>query len=361
MLGLTLVVGTVLVISATCSLFEAVLYSIRLSHIQSMVDAGKPSGRILTQLRGEIDRPIAAILSLNTIANTGGGALAGALAVSVLGQTWLGAFSALFTLAILFLAEIAPKTIGVVYAGQLGRFVARPLQVLVVFFAPLIWLTGLATRAIPGVDQQHGVSDEDLLALVGLGLRSGTFKQHEARIIENVLALEAKVARDIMTPRPVVFSLPVDRTVQQALEQPELSRYSRVPVIEGDLDDLVGVVHRTDILAAAARDQHDLTLERLMRPANFVVDSLSLDRLLRLFLERRQHLAAVIDEHGGIAGIVSLEDVVEELIGGEIIDETDHVSDPREVARRRREQLLASRPEVGDRTTDRHGRRTPGA
>ena len=346
MLGLTLIVGAVLIISAACSLFEAVLYSIRLSHLQAMVDSGTPSGRILTQLRGEIDRPISAILSLNTIANTGGGALAGALAVGALGQSWLGVFSAVFTLAILFLSEIAPKTIGVVYARQLGRFVARPLQWLVVLFAPMIWLTGLATRAIPGVDQTHGVSDEDLLALVGLGLRSGTFKPHEARVIENVLALETKVARDIMTPRPVVFSLPVERTVRQALEQPELARYSRVPVVEGDMDDIVGVVHRTDILAAAARNHYDVTLESLMRPVYFVVDSLSLDRLLRLFLERRKHLVAAIDEHGGVAGIVTLEDVVEELIGGEIVDETDHVSDLREVARRRREQLLATRPEI---------------
>jgi len=340
MVELTLVVGAVLVISAMCSLFEAVLYSIRLSHIQAMVDAGRPSGRLLAQLRGAIDRPIAAILALNTVANTGGGALAGAMAVGVLGQSWLAGFSLLFTLSILFLAEILPKTLGVVFARQLGRFVARPLTVLVVLFAPLVWLSRLATRAIPGVSDPHGVSDEDLLALVGLGLRSGSFKPHEARIIENVLALETKVARDVMTPRSVVFSLQADQTVSDVTSEPDLSRYSRIPVFDRHMDDLVGVVHRTDILSAAARNDYAATLESLMRPISFVVDSLTIDRLLRLFLERRQHMVAVIDEHGGIAGVATLEDVVEELIGGEIVDETDHDPDLRAVARRRREEVL---------------------
>ncbi len=341
MLALAIIVGAVLLISATCSLFEAVLYSVRPSHIETMVKEGKPSGRILQSLRSEVDRPIAAILSLNTIANTGGGALAGALVETTIGPSWIGYFAAAFTFAILFFSEIVPKTIGVVYARPLGAVIARPLQGLVTLFAPMIWLSRSATQLILKVDHQQRVSDEDVLALVALGLRAGTFTTHEARIIENVLSLDTKVARDVMTPRPVVFALPGTETAEQASRRPELAKYSRVPIFGQNPDDLVGVVRRDEILTATAQGRGDTPIEQLMRPIHFLVDSYSLDRLMRWFLERRQHMVAVMDEYGGVAGIVTLEDVVEELIGREIVDESDQDTDLRAVAQHRRAELLA--------------------
>lgn len=344
MLALAVVAGSVLLISAMCSLFEAVLYSIRPSQLEALAKAGKPSARILQSMRSEVDRPIAAILSLNTIANTGGGALAGALVENALGPSWIGYFAAAFTFSILFFSEIVPKTIGVVYARPLGGIIARPLQAIVVLFSPLIWLTRRVTQLILNVDHHQRVSDEDVLALVGLGLRSGTFTTHEARIIENVLSLETKVARDVMTPRPVVFALPATETVQQASQHPELAKYSRVPVYGRDTDDLLGVVRRDVILTTAAAGQRDILLEQLMRPIHFVVDSYSLDKLMRWFLERRQHMVAIVDEYGGVAGIVTLEDVVEELIGREIVDESDQDPDLRAVAQRRRAKLLTRNP-----------------
>ena len=352
MLALAIVVGAVLLISATCSLFEAVLYSIRPSQVETLVKEGKPSARVLKSLRAEVDRPIAAILSLNTVANTGGGALAGALAETALGPSWIGYFAAAFTFAILMFSEIVPKTVGVVYARSLGGPIARPLQAIVVLFAPLTWLTRRATQLILKVDHHQGVSDEDVLALVGLGLSTGTFTTHEARIIENVLSLETKVARDVMTPRPVVFALPATETVEQASRRPELVKYSRVPVFGKDTDDLVGVVRRDVILMTAALGQRDVPIEQIMRPIHFLVDSYSLDKLMRWFLERRQHMVAIIDEYGGVAGIVTLEDVVEELIGREIVDESDQDPDLRAVAQQRRAQLLArnrsTRPPASD-------------
>ena len=207
-------------------------------------------------------------------------------------------------------------------------------------FAPLVALTSIVTKLVPRRQQEPRVSDEELLTLVGLGLRSGALKPHEARVIENVLSMETRTAKEIMTPRPVVFTLGAHVTTREAADAETLGKHSRIPVFDGDAEDLVGVVHVVDILAAVARDRFDVRVEEIMRPIHFVVDTTPLDQLLRTFLERRQHLVAVIDEFGGFAGIVTLEDVLEELIGREIVDESDQITDLRAYAHQRREETL---------------------
>ena len=347
MTSLMLVVGSVLVMSAICSLFEAVLYAVPKSHVELLKQSGRPTGQVLFQLRQKVDRPIAAILSLNTIANTGGGAVAGALAANALGASRLGYFSVAFTLAILVFAEVVPKTVGVVYARPLSGWIARPLQWLVVLFYPLIALTQLATKLVWSGHEEHRVSDEELLTLVGSGLRTGDFKPHEAEVITNVLALERTIVKDVLTPRTVVFSLDVSTAVAVAAKHPALPKHTRIPLHDGDSEDVVGLVHRMDILMAIARNRPDTTLERLMRPIDFVVETMPLDKLLRMFLERRRHMVSVIDEFGGFAGIVTLEDVLEELIGHEIVDESDQVTDLRAYAHQRRDAILKQRKERG--------------
>ena len=344
MLELLVVVGLVVGTSAACSLFEAVLYSVPASRIEALDRAKRPSGRILKQMRQKVDRPIAAVLSLNTIANTGGGALAGALAAGAFGAARIWVFSLVFTLAILLFSEVLPKTVGVVYARALAPFVARPLAWLVALFRPLIALTQLATRVFRSESQEHRISDEELLTMVRLGLRSGDFQPHEARVIQNVLALERRTVSEVMTPRPVVFILAASLTVRDAAAMTELDKYSRIPVYAEDPEELVGVVHKVDILKAVAEDRFETTLEKMMRPISFVVAAAPLDRVLRTFLARRRHMLAVIDEFGGFAGIVTLEDVLEELIGREIVDEFDQVTDLRAFARRRR--LMATQRET---------------
>jgi len=339
MLELLLVVTAVLMTSAICSLFEAVLYSVPVSRIEALERAGSPSGHILKELRRRVDRPIAAVLSLNTIANTGGGAIAGALAAQVFGgNIWL--FSCVFTLAILVFSEVLPKTIGVVYARGLAPWIARPLQGLVWWFRPLITLTQHATKLVWSGQPEQRVSDDELLTMVALGLRSGDLQPHEARVIRNVLAFERRTAAEVMTPRTVVFTLEAQTTVGDAAQNAELEKYSRVPVFESVAEDLVGVVHKVDILKSVANDQFDTTLAGLMRPIHFVVETTSLDLLLRSFLERRQHAAAVINEFGSFTGLVTLEDVLEELLGREIVDEFDQVTDQRAFAKRRRAETL---------------------
>ncbi len=342
--SLMLVVGAVLFTSAMCSLFEAVLYAVPKSHIEVLKRSGRSTGQILFQLRQKVDRPIAAILSLNTIANTGGGAVAGAMAATALGPSRLGYFSAAFTLAILVFAEVVPKTVGVVYARPLSAWIARPLQWLVVLFRPLTALTRLATKLVwSGHDEEHRVSDEELLTLVGSGLRTGDFKPHEAEVITNVLALERTIVKDVLTPRTVVFSLDASTAVKTAAQNSSLTKHTRVPVYDEDPEDVVGLVHRMDVLMATAGERSESTLEELMRPIEFVVETTPLDQLLRTFLERRRHMVAVIDEFGGFAGIVTLEDVLEELIGHEIVDESDQITDLRAYAHDRRDAILNRR------------------
>ena len=337
MTELMVVVALVLGASATCSLFEAVLYSVPTSRIAQLEQDRRPSGRVLKQMRHHVDRPIAAILSLNTIANTGGGAMAGALAANAFGQDRIWVFSVAFTLAILFVSEVLPKTVGVVYSRALAPFIARPLAWLVTVFGPLIALTQFATRLIRRRPQEEGVSDEELLTMVGLGLRSGDFRPHEARVIRNVLRLEERTVGDVMTPRPVVFTLAAEITARDAAEREGLDKHSRVPVHSaGNPDDLIGVVHKVDILRAVARDEFETPVKSLMRPINVAVEAVKLDEVLTTFLEQREHMLAVIDEFGAFSGIVTLEDVLEELIGREIVDEFDQVADLRAYARRQR-------------------------
>ena len=340
MTELVLAVALAVGFSAMCSLFEAVLYSVPVGHVEAMAESGQKTGRILRALRERVDRPISAILSLNTIANTAGAAWAGAAFVVVFDDERLWLFSAAFTLAILLFSEVIPKTAGVVYCRGLAGPVARPLLAMVWVFRPLIWLTGQVTRLIARDQGSPGVSEEELLVMARLGHKEGAIDADEAAVIENILGLKEKTVRDIMTPRTVVFSLAVSTTLGQVRDSAQSLNHTRVPVYDADADDVVGTVHRQDLLAAMAEGQWDRTLEEMMRPVDFVADNLTAGRLLRRLLESRQHLVMVIDEFGSLGGLVTLEDVLEEILGTEIVDEFDTAVDMRELAHQRRRQSL---------------------
>ncbi len=311
-----------------------------LSHIEKLAQEGNRSGQIFRRLRQNVDRPLSAILSLNTIANTGGAAFAGAAFLRWLGdegEDLSAFFQGCLTLSVLFFSEVIPKTVGAVFSRPLNVWIARPLQILVWVFAPLIGLCRLATRIVPRKDDQNDVSSDDILSLARLGARTGGIEADEARVIQNILSLKSKTAREIMTPRTVVFALAEDMTVGEARGQSGTWAHSRIPVYAEDFEDIVGIVMRRDILAALAQDREDVTLSTLMRPVHFVVESSALDGILDAFLEQRQHLFIVIDEYSGLAGVLTLEDVLEEILGKEIVDELDQVEDMRELARRRRQ------------------------
>lgn len=338
MLTLTLAVLLALSVSAVCSLTETVLYSVTWAHIEKLRREGRASGDLLYSMRERIDKPIAAVLTLNTIANTAGAAVAGAAFMAVFGSEYMGVFAAVFTVLVLTFGEIIPKTLGVAYANPVSTVIARPLAIAAKILSPIIWLSGLVTKLVtkPGGGPQ--VSEDDIRAVTSLSRQAGRIQPYEERTIRNILSLDLKRVRDIMTPRTVVFSLAADMSLEEAYKQEGLWHFSRIPVYGEDNEDLVGIVERRTVARRMA-DGGAGTLGDIMRPLHFVLESQTLDKLLQEFLNSRTHLFAVLDEYGGLAGVVSLEDVLEEILGREIMDESDSVADLRELARQRRKAV----------------------
>ncbi len=334
-------VSTVILVSALCSLFEAVLYSVPISHIESLKHSGHTSGEILHNLRiNNIDRSIAAILSLNTIANTGGAFIAGAAFVKVFGVGWSIYFTIFITLSVLLFSEVIPKTIGVIHCRPLSNFIAFPLRFLVWIMAPFVEISRLITRFISHGKTKHKVSAKDIIAMASLGQQDGVFEIDESRMIQNILSLKAKTVRETMTPRTVIFSLSANITAEKAKQEAGIWPYSRVPVYDKNLEDMVGIVLRRDAFNAIVQEQGHTKLSELMQPVHFIFETFTLYHVLEMFLKRRQHLFVVINEFGDMAGILTLEDVLEEILGKEIVDEFDMATDMRELAHRRRHELL---------------------
>jgi len=338
MTELVLLVCLVAGVSFLCSLCEAALYAVPMGAVESMVHEGKLYGRLLKKLKQHVDKPIAAILSLNTIANTAGAVLTGAVFVSIYGEHWLWAFSAAFTVLILFFSEIVPKTIGVVYSRSLGRFVVWPIQFFVWSLSPLVWLITRSTSLIVPKKRQT-ITPQEIMSLARLSREEGSIAFMEENIIQNILVLRKKKAGNIMTPRTVVTSLDADLTLREAHEKSQGWPHSRVPVYKENNEDIVGFVLRRDVFNAMCDGQGERKLSEIMVPIHFVPETVRADELLKQFLEKRQHLFVVVDEYGGMAGVVTLEDVLEEIIGREIVGESDPAVDMAEMARRRRRQI----------------------
>jgi CBS domain containing-hemolysin-like protein len=344
MIELIVAVTFAILISAGCSLFEAVLYAVPTRQVETMVQAGRPSGKIFRSLRRDVQRPISAILSLNTIANTAGAAFAGAAATAVFGHHWLPYFSAFFTLAILTFSEIIPKTAGVVYGRHLVPVVSLPLRGLVWVMTPAIWMTSLITGLISKGKTPEDITAEELRVMTRLSLRTGGIKPYQEKAIDNILTLQDKIVKDVMTPRTVVFSLREHLTVGEAAKARTSWEHSRFPVYDEDVEDVVGIVLTKELFISLAQGKEDKSLTELMLPVHFVTESARLNQVLVEFLESRQHLFVVLDEYGGLAGVISLEDILEEILGREIMDESDEVADKRDLARRRRSSLTVKRP-----------------
>jgi len=321
--------------SFCCSLFEAVLYTISTSQVEMLKKGGHRSADLLTALRTDINRPITAILTMNTVANTVGATVAGVSAASLFGEQHLIYFSAVFTLTILIFSEIIPKTIGVNYAVLLAPLIARPLAALVVVLRPVIWLCQLVTRLIPHNEEGNHVSAEELRTIATLSLQSGQIGADQERVINNILELGNKTVRQIMTPRTVTFSLEKETTIAEAMQLDEhLRHYSRIPLYHENFNETTGIVLYKDILRAAAQGNKDLRLAQIMLPVHFVPETAPLNRVLMEFFERNQHLFVVVDEYGAMTGVISLEDILEEIVGREIMDESDRARNMRELARR---------------------------
>ena len=337
---LILATGLAVIVSALCSIIEAVLYSVPQSQVEVMAHSGKKSGLALKKLKKNIQQPITAILTLNTIANTMGAAVAGASAAVVFGKENLVWFSVFFTLIILLFSEILPKTAGVAYAKNLAAWIALPLNGLIKIMSPLIWLCQAVTHLIPKQEKEALISIEEIEQVAVLGRISGEIDPQQEKVIANILKLQNKTVRRVMTPRTVVFSLSEHLTIDEALKMKEQwSRHSRVPVYDKDQDDIVGIVLSRSILLSLSEGRKDQALSALMQPVHFVPEAAPLNKILMEFFEHRIHLFVVVDEYGSVTGVISLEDIIEEIVGREIIDESDTAGNLREYARHRKKLL----------------------
>lgn len=320
--------------SALCSILEAALYSLSLSHIELLAQNRPQTASMLTKLKSNIDEPITAILTLNTIANTFGATVSGAAAAVVFGENKLIWFSLFFTMAILLFSEILPKTAGVVYNRQLAPYIAAPLQLMITILRPFIWLSQTVTRLIPNRDKDHQISAEELQAIAMISRKSGEIEKEQELVITNILKLGERTVRQVMTPRTVTFSLEKDLTIREAAElKDEWKIHSRAPVYGDNVDNIVGIAMSRDVYMAATDNRQHLKLTHIMHPPHFIPETAPLNRVLFEFFERHQHLFIVVDEYGSVTGVISLEDIIEEIVGYEIMDESDRTKNMRELAR----------------------------
>lgn len=349
-----------IITSFLCSLWEAVLLSITPSYAQIQVQQGGALGRRLQAFKENIDRPLAAILTLNTIAHTVGAIGVGDQAAKI----WADANPLItsfavpvaMTLAILVLSELIPKTLGANYWKELTPFTARSLALIIKLLLPLVWFSQFVTRALKKEEVGSAFTRSDFLAMADIGAKHGIFEQRESEIISSLLRFRSVRARDVMTPRTVVKAAPACQPISAFFDENRKLRFSRIPLYEEDSHDhVIGYMLKDEMLDRMADDQPNDELRTLKRDIIAVGEDYPIIELFNRFLSTREQMALVVDEFGGMAGIVTMEDLIETLLGVEIVDESDQTPDMQILARRnweRRARRLGLIVEQSDTVAD---------
>jgi CBS domain containing-hemolysin-like protein len=320
--------------SFLCSIAEAVILSVTSPYITLMQEEGRRVGILLRRLKEDINSSLAAILTLNTIAHTVGAAGAGAQAASVFGSAYVGVASAVLTLLILVFSEIIPKTLGAHYWKQLAPATAWMLNGLVRLLYPFVKLSEVMTRGLSHGPGLTGFKREELAAMAELSEKEGQLKQQETRILKNLLRLHQTRVTDVMTPRTVIFSLSEGLTVEEFFWKYGSERFSRIPIYSKDPGHLNGFVLRSDLLLAQARGNTGTKLSTYRREMSALPETSSLSHAFDEFLRQRAQIMLIVDEYGSVKGILTLEDILETLLGLEIVDEGDSNIDMQQYARR---------------------------
>lgn len=338
---LVVYVGGAVSISFLCSILEATLLSVRMGELLQRSKSGDAGAeRLLALKRDRIDDSISAILTLNTVAHTVGAALSGAQAAKVFGSEWVGVFSGVLTIVVLVATEIIPKTIGTVHASRLVGPVGSTIQLLTTLLAPVLSVTGALTRLLAR-GHEETISRGELAALVAMAAREGAVRPDEKRVFENVLRLSQVQIEDVMTPRTVAAMMPAEATFADLLEIERVADFSRIPLYEESRDAVTDYVLTRDIYRRMALgNAPDTPLREHSRALKFLPEATPLVDALQEFLRGTEHIAVVMDEFGGVSGVVTLEDVIETVLGHEIVDESDRVTDLRELAKLHRDQRL---------------------
>ena len=321
-----------IVLSALCSMLEATLLSTPLSFITGLEEQGVRGAKRLKNLKQNPDRPISAILCLNTIANTVGASIVGSLVYEVYGDALVGVFSTIFTLMILVFSEIIPKTIGTSYWRSLALPASSIINAMIFIAFPLVWTLEHLTRLISARSNQVSVSREDISAMVSVATEEEVIEKDEKKMIQNLLKLDELTAHEIMTPSAVVEMAECGMSIREFYDS-DLS-HSRIPVYDEENDEyVIGYVLRQEILEKMAEDKFSTKLIDITRPIMSFTEETSVSDIWEKMLEKKEHISVILDEYGSLRGIVTLEDVIETMLGHEIVDEKDEVVDMQEYAK----------------------------
>ena len=320
-------------ISFLCSILEAVLLSTPMSFISMKENDGAKSAPLLKQLKANIDRPISAILSLNTIAHTIGAAGVGTEATKVFGEAYFGIISAVLTILILIFSEIIPKTIGATYWRSLALPSGRIIQGLIVICFPLVWLSEWITKLITPKHSEVTVSREEFSAMADVGTEEGVFQTNENAVIQNMMRLETVQTNEVMTPRVVTIIADEAMTLKAFHDDPAFRPYSRIPVYEKEKDFITGYVLSKDILEHLSEGESEAHVADFKRSITAVIETESIAATFEKMIQKKEHIALVVNEYGDFEGIITMEDIVETILGMEIIDEKDTIVDMQQFAR----------------------------
>lgn len=319
-------------LSALCSMLEATLLSTPLSYITGLEEQGVKGAKGLKKLKVNPDRPISAILCLNTIANTVGASIVGSLVYEIYGDAVVGIFSTIFTFAILIFSEIIPKTIGTSYWRSLALTASVIINAMIFITFPLVWILEHLQKLISSKSSQVSVSREDISAMVSVATEEDVIEKDEKKMIQNLLKLDEVTAHEIMTPSVVVEMVPGSMTIREFYDSE--NTHSRILIYDEDNDEyVVGYVLRQEVLEKMAEDKFTSTLNDIIRPIMTFTEEDSVADIWEKLLEKKEHISAILDEYGSLRGIVTMEDVIETMLGQEIVDEKDEVVDMQEYAK----------------------------
>lgn len=326
-------------ISFLCSIWESVLMSTTLSYLTMREDEDYAPAILLKKYKTDTSRPIAAILSLNTIANTIGAAGVGRQATLIFGSEWFGLVSAITTLLILIFAEIIPKTIGTTYWRHLTAFTAYSIRALIIILYPLVWMVERLSHFVQPIDtEDQTVSREEVLAMANVGEEEGVIEEDENTIIQNIINLDDVKAYDAMTPRIVAATASERMTLREFYRHDEFDHFSRIPIYKESPEYITGYVLRCDVLECLAEDKFSMKLGEVKREVQYFNEDMNIRDIWDKLLESKQQFGIIIDEYGAFQGILTMEDIIETIMGLEIVDEQDEVSDMQAYARERWQQ-----------------------
>lgn len=331
-----------LAVSFLCSVLEAVLLSTPVSYICMKEQQGAKSAPLMMKYKTNVDRPVAAILTLNTVAHTIGAAGVGSESVKVFGEAYFGIISAILTLLILVLSEIIPKTIGASYWRALAMPSAKIIRIMIIITYPLVRLSELLTKCFVSKERPLNISRDELVAMVNVSTDEGIIDIEEKTIIQNSLKLSDVCAREIMTPFVVVESVSHNTAMKEFHENKSLSSFSRVPVYESRKDFITGYVRRTNVLEMLAQGNYSARVKELTRPVLYFPEDTKVSDIWKQMLEKTEHMSIITDEYGCMRGIVTMEDVIETMLGVEIMDECDIIMDMQAMARNKFAALVSS-------------------